>query len=295
MTQPIHNTKAPIGLIKFIPMLRDAWNSPVFQRHLPGHKLRHWIHPVFALLFGVSTSIVIGLLISNIFKGTSIINLLKLLDWNVHPPIIVAMVICYARLVAPIFVQAPERLRQMSTAREIDPLASTPLEEHEIFPAEALSPILLGYKGIEEAVLFSAGIHIGFIFIYFYKVKTWNLETYVGMEVYFPATLLSIYTISTFVVILVLLSITSAKYCLKYPNALAIPMAVLEVSFIFLVCICLTSIVAVAIMSLSYIISEILVYLIIYAVPIVLLVLQCPRSLRSGISQFGRFRRSKAD
>ena len=60
---------APSGIAKIFPMLRNAWNSPVFQRYIQKNKKRHLVEPLIALYIGAGLAHCSIVIFANIAAG----------------------------------------------------------------------------------------------------------------------------------------------------------------------------------------------------------------------------------
>lgn len=223
----------PIGLVRLIPMFRNAWKSPVFQRHLKDHKDRNFVKPIYALYIGFGVAIAIGSILGT--SNDPHLGMHSMYTATVIAPSIIAIIICMGKLMAPIFIITPLRIMEIVSSDEFDPLIMTPLTDEEIFIPEALTPVLINQKVIEETVLFIIGLNIGSLFDIFYWAQEFR-EVFRNSEIYYVFIIgFILAAIINFVLILIHLALASSISGLFYPIPVSILPAIIRVIMAWLI------------------------------------------------------------
>jgi hypothetical protein len=240
----------PTGIVRLIPMFRNAWKSPVFQRNLQNHKERNFVKPIYALYIGIGVIIFIGSIFG--FTDNSYLGTHSLYITSVKYPSIIAIIFCLGRIANQLFILTPLRIRGIASSDDFNPLTVTPLTDEEIYIAEALTPILLNYKVIEETMFFIIGLNFGILFDSLFWAEIFGYTARFSWEYYFFGAYTIFVGLINIVFIIVHLAFSASITSLFRPIPLSIFITIFRVFLFCMISFIFASIITISVQSCLY-------------------------------------------
>lgn len=214
-------------LIKRIPFLRGLWRNPVFQRNYARSRIKRIVGNRQAFLVGLGWSLIVNLLA---FMEPDLEMRISLaLIFSFLLPLGALFGLTYVRMFILCLTTTPIGLRKDIAESELGGVFTTPLSSRQLYLGESLGNFVRGIVVIEALFYLAAGALIPFIFMnYMPYTQIYDVDWLGIMMIFADCAMMAFFLLTGLVLMMLLLSLSSALYAISVPAFSAILLTLLH-------------------------------------------------------------------